>query len=113
MADTATPIFNGADNPQYLRDLQNMVALMRMAFAPVLNDNIDCIEEVQSKLISASALFSGTTVGHMLAVGALDAQAGDREQAKLVAMQCFDQGVELGIAEALKVMAQQRPRRTT
>lgn len=79
--------------------------MMRMTFAPLLNAHIDCIDEVQSKLISAGSIFAGQTVGHMLAVGALDATKGDTEQAKLVAMHCFDIGVEQGRAEALGIMA--------
>lgn len=105
MKDTATPIINAQNSKQSMRDIENFIGLMRMALAPVLNADLDNLPSNQSKLVTAAAIFAGMSAGHMLAMGTLEEERGDRAQAKLVAMQAFDMGVEQGVAEFVRAMA--------
>lgn len=108
MADKATPILNAHDRPGVTANVEQVITLFRIALAPWLNADIENIPQHQSEILTASAMFAGMTVGHMLGVGALNASKGDRDQAKLVAMQAFDSGVEMGLREARDAMLRQK-----
>ncbi len=105
MKDTATPILNAQNDKQSMRDIETFISLMRKALAPVLHADIENLPANQSKLITAAAIFSGMTVDHMLGNGSLNDTSGDRGQAKLVAMQAFDVGVQQGLIEIQRAMA--------
>lgn len=87
--------------------IRDIITLMRMALAPMFNDDIDNIPMNQSYTITAAALFAGMTAGHMIALGTMKDQ--DKRRAGEVVLKNFRNGIDLGKSEARKAMLEQLP----
>jgi hypothetical protein len=102
-------VVNAMDNPQHRELLEEMIARMRSALAPMLNaamDDADRFSLTQSMMISASATFAGLTVGHMVAVGSM--RENDKGRAQKVVTVAFRNAIKLGEHEARQAMLEQR-----
>lgn len=103
-------VLNAADDPAHRELLEEIVARMRMAVAPMLNGAMDDEERfslIQGMLVSAGAVFSGLGVGHMIALGKMNPQ--DKARAAKVVTVAFRSAIELGEHEAREAMLQQTP----
>lgn len=99
------PWTNAATDPAALAELEMLVGVMRASLAPVLHAAADNdLPRMQGVLVTAAVMMAGMTVGHMLAVGVIDASKGHVDQFAEAAKTAFSQGVEQGRAEALRAM---------
>lgn len=104
--DKPLPVINAGDDPQALQLTENMVSLMRIALAPMLNRAGDDLPHYQSVLVSAAAIMGGMTVGHMAACGQI--QRVHVKQFERVAGEAFKEGIRLGRLEAERAIQAQR-----
>jgi hypothetical protein len=105
------PFSDAMRDPADRERVEQFVALMRMALAPVFNADPDGIPMNQSFAMTAAALFAGMTAGHMIAFGALE--EGDKRRAGQMMLTNFRNGIELGKREAHgAILAQSEPRGT-
>jgi hypothetical protein len=100
-------ILNAMDDPSHKAAVEQLVTLMRMGVAPLLDRNRDHIPMLQSMQITAAALFAGMTLGHMIALGVAKEQ--DKRRAREVLLKNFRNGIDLGKQEARKAMLEQLP----
>ena len=105
MSDDNIKIFSSRDNPEAMARVMDIVTLYRGVLAPLLNAEIDNLPMNQSCVVSASAMMAGMTVGHMIAVGAM--QPRDKRRAGIVVSQAFREGIRLGELEAGRAMIAQ------
>ena len=106
MADDI-PLSDAMRDPEARAQIEQIIALMRMAMAPMLNGDPDNIPMYQSYSITAAALFAGMTAGHMIALGVMKEQ--DKRRAGQVVVANFRNGIELGKREAREAMLRQMP----
>lgn len=100
-------VLNAADDPASMERIQDMIALFRMSLSPMLNAEPDDLSRNQSLTMTAAALLSGITVGHMIALGVI--KEGDKARARKVMTVAYNSGVRFGINEARKAMLEQLP----
>ena len=98
-----TSIIDMMDDDEARQTLEHVIMLMRLSVSRLLNEQIsdEQFRKTQSCMITA-----GMTCGHMLTMGALDEKAGDLRQARKMAVEAFDAGVQQGKIEAHKAMVQ-------
>jgi hypothetical protein len=103
------PLSDAMRNPADREHIEQLVALMRMALAPVFNADPDAIPMNQSFAMTAAALFAGMTAGHMIAFGVLLER--DKRRAGQIMLSNFRNGIEMGKQEAQKaILSQSEPR---
>jgi hypothetical protein len=103
-------VINAMDDPANVALIEEMISRMRMALGPMLNaamEDGDEFSKRQSMMISASAMFAGLAVGHMIAVGSLRPQ--DKARASKVVTVAFRNAIKLGEREARQAMLEQMP----
>lgn len=105
MSSDRIPVSNNVTDPAAMERCQHIMFLMRSALAPLLDANIDNIDEWQAAIITASALMAGATVGHMTIVGSM--KPSDHKRAAKVVAVNFRQGIRFGIREATEAVKQQ------
>jgi len=105
------PFADANQDPATLAKVEHFIALMRLALAPAFNAEPNNLPVSQSLAMTAAALFAGMTVGHMIAVGALNDR--DKRRAGQMVLLNFRNGVEMGKSEAYAAMAAQMPPRGT
>ncbi|RIV87475.1 hypothetical protein [Aurantiacibacter zhengii] len=107
MKKDPTPVLNAVEDPAAMKQILDYITLIRMVVGPALEragqQSADAFAMHQSYLITAGAMFSGYTVGHMLTLGALDEDA-DLEQIRHTVMAAMEAGIANGRAEAQKAM---------
>ncbi|HVQ09543.1 MAG TPA: hypothetical protein VMS43_14015 [Allosphingosinicella sp.] len=101
------PLLDAMEDPAARAQIENIIARMRFALAPMFNDDPENIPVNQSYALTAAALFAGITVGHMIALGVMKEQ--DKRRAGQVILTNFRNGIELGKNEARKAMLEQLP----
>lgn len=101
------PVSNAKDEPADMERINEMIARMRFAIAPMLNEAIEELPHMQALTITAASLFAGSVMGHMIGVGA--ARDQDRARAVKVATVNFRNGIELGKREARDATLEQTP----
>lgn len=101
------PLRDAMTDPDARRRIEDMIALFRLALAPVFNADPENIPMNQSYAMTAAALFAGMTMGHMIALGA--AIEKDKRRAGLMVLTNFRNGLTLGKSEARKAMLEQMP----
>lgn len=103
-------VLNAMDDPAHIALMEEVVARMRAAIAPMLNAAMDDGERfglIQSMLISGGAMFAGLTAGHMIALGKMKPQ--DKARATKVVTVAFRSAIRIGEREAREAMLQQLP----
>lgn len=100
-------VLNAADDPASMERIQDMIALFRTSLSPLFNAEPDDLPRNQSLTMTAAALMSGITVGHMIALGVL--KEGDKAGARKVMTVAYNSGVKLGLHEARQAMLEQLP----
>lgn len=103
------PVINAMDDPEHVALLEEIIARMRAATAPMLNEAIsdEQFSRTQSMFISAGAMFAGFTVGHLIALGKMKPQ--DKARATKVVTVAFRNAIKLGEREAREAMLEQLP----
>lgn len=106
-------VLNAMEDPAHRDLLEEIVARMRAAIAPMLNEACQLPDEgehfamIQSMMITGGAMFAGLTAGHMIALGKLKPQ--DRSRSVKVVTVAFRSAIKLGEREARDAMLQQMP----
>ena len=102
-------IINAMDEPEHVALLEEIVARMRAATAPMLNEAVSAerFALTQGMFISAGAVFAGFTVGHLIALGQMKPQ--DKARATKVVTVAFRNAIKLGESEAREAMLEQLP----
>lgn len=102
-------VSNAMDDPAHREMLEEIVARMRVAVSPMLNEAMsdDQFSLTQGMFISAGAMFAGLTVGHLLALGKMKPQ--DKPRATRVVTVVFRSAIKLGEREARDAMLRQMP----
>lgn len=95
------------NDPQAQEHIREMITRMRMALADIFSEDPENIPMNQSFALTASAIFAGMTVGHMIALGTMKDQ--DKRRAGQVVLKNFRSGIDLGKNEARKAMLEQMP----
>jgi hypothetical protein len=100
-------VLNAMDDPSQREAIEQIIMLMRIGVAPLLNRNQDHLPMLQSFQVTAAALFAGITLGHMIALGVAKDQ--DKRRAGQAVLKNFRNGIELGKREARKAILEQLP----
>lgn len=101
------PIRDAMKDPVERDAIEEMVGRIRGALAPMLHADLENLPHNQSRMITAAALHAGMTIGHMVAVGAMN--HGDKARAVKAATVTIQSGIKIGLHEARQAMLEQSP----